>query len=89
MLFAVKLLFYSQDARTDGLDFWNHNCQSEGKTIITTKQERIPMGMIVAAGHANPDYCASQEEVQALVKQIFSGYPPVDRMLKVFQNPWC
>ncbi|MGG1290177.1 3-oxoacyl-[acyl-carrier-protein] synthase III C-terminal domain-containing protein [Bacillus smithii] len=44
------------------------------------------MGMIVAAGHANPDYCASQEEVQALVKQIFSGYPPVDRMLKVFQN---
>ncbi|EHL74266.1 hypothetical protein HMPREF1015_00027 [Bacillus smithii 7_3_47FAA] len=47
------------------------------------------MGMIVAAGHANPDYCASQEEVQALVKQIFSGYPPVDRMLKVFQNPWC
>lgn len=44
------------------------------------------MAMIVSAGHANPDYRDSQEEVQALVKQIFSGYPPMDRMLKEFQN---
>lgn len=44
------------------------------------------MGMIVAAGHAKPDYCASQGEVQAFVKQLFAGDPSLDRMLKVFQH---
>jgi len=44
------------------------------------------MGMIVAAGHAKPDYCASQREVQAFVKQLFAGDPSLDRMLKVFQH---
>jgi alkylresorcinol/alkylpyrone synthase len=69
-----------------GLEFLEHNFEPKGKTILTTRQERVPMAMIVAAGHANPDYRASQEEVQVLVKQLFSDYPSIDRMLKVFQN---